>query len=197
MSTSAERLDIVESGAPSGQPRRARSAAVLAVIVLLGAGARWVDDRERRQSFDALMACVGSGQAAISDGRARASFMSDYIQPAISSGPAPDVRAGLYELVQQAAAGSLPTLRAARAGCRRVDLLPWHSGLRTAHASYLAYVDDELAVAQAIAAEGSEIYAERPRLLRLRERASAALTATAPDDAAGRARSALVNGISK
>jgi hypothetical protein len=172
VSGTGECLDILEGGAEPG-PRRGWPAVVLVVLAVLGVGAWGLDHMGRVADYNALFRCVQAGDATDTSVRAQISMITDYIRPALSTGPPPALRDGLFDLVRERAADGVPRLVRVRDGCRAVRPLPWHTGLIRAQESYLAYLDTRLAVVQGIARNGSLVYVQHPELAEVWQQARA------------------------
>lgn len=191
MSSTGARLDILEGAAEPEPRRRVRTAALLVVAALLAAGAWSVDHTRRVAEFNALTGCVQAGETAATSVSLSIWARADYILPAVFR-LSPDLRAGLFELVGEAAAAGTPPLVDAREGCRADRPQRWHTSLGRARTAYLAYLNARLNVDRAIARDGSQVYVQHPELADLHDRAVNALVAAAPDaEAARRARSLL------
>jgi hypothetical protein len=113
--------------------------------------------------FNALTGCVQAGETAATSVSLSIWARADYILPAVFR-LSPDLRAGLFELVGEAAAADTPQLVEAREGCRADRPQRWHTALGRARTAYLAYLDARLDVDRAIARDGSQVYVQHPEL---------------------------------
>lgn len=194
MSSTGAQLDILEGAAEPEPRRRVRTVALLVVVALLAAGAWSVDHARRVSEFDALGGCVRAGESAATYVSLRIWARADYIRPAVFR-LSPDLRGGLFGLVGEAAAAETPQMVQARDGCRAVRPMRWHTALDRARTSYLAYLDARLDIDRDIARDGSRVYVQHPELADLRDRASSALAAAAPDAETARRVRSLLTGI--
>jgi hypothetical protein len=193
MSSTGARLEILEGATEPEPRRRVRATALVVAAALLAAGAWSLDHARRASEFDALTGCVQAGEAAATYVSLRIWARADYIRPAVFR-LSPDLRAGLYGLVGEAAAAGTPVLVQARDGCRAQRPQRWHTALGRARTAYLAYLDARLDVDRAMARDGSQVYVQHPELADLHDRAVSALVAAAPDAEAARRARALLSG---
>jgi hypothetical protein len=118
--------------------RRTRSLLV-AFLVVVCAGSWAVDQHRRSDEFNVLIAAARSGQATIDDSDRRVASMIDYVSPLLHAlRTPPDVRAGLQQVVHDAAVMAAAELRAA---ARRVAAIPvwsWHPAQVAARDAYVA-----------------------------------------------------------
>ena len=159
--------------------------AVVAVLAIAVAGAAWyVDHRRRATETGELLACVRTADQVSVPARGRVTAMADYVRPAFREGTPPETVTGLYVLVAEAAGEAVAALEPARDRCAAVDVWPWHDGQDDVRAAALAYLDLELGLYRASAADGAAFFASDPDLIGARERVGAALTAIGePGDA--------------
>jgi hypothetical protein len=176
---SREVLDVGPDRPVRPRPAAWRRPAVLvaAVVALVAAGAWYADDRRRAAETGELLACVRAADEASVPARARVSAMADYVRPAFREGTPPETVTGLHRLVAGAAAEAVAEIRPARDRCAAVAPRAWHEGQRQVHAAALAYLDLELALYRASAADGAVFFASDPDLVGARERVGAALAA--------------------
>jgi hypothetical protein len=113
------------------------------------------------------------------------SQIAAYIRPALGTGTA-ELDAGLYRLVEDAAAATLPPLARARDGCRAARIHPWQGAVARGRTAYLAYLDARVDALADTAGLGAAAGTEHPEQERLLRQARRRLVAAAPDDAGGR-----------
>ena len=151
---------------------------VAAALVALVAGPLWYADHQRRGAeTGALLACVRAADEASVPARARVSAMADYVRPAFREGTPPETVTGLHVLVAEAAAAAVEAIEPARDRCAAVAVRPWHEGQDAVRTAALAYLDLELALYRASAADGAAFFASDPDLVGARERVGTALAA--------------------
>jgi hypothetical protein len=196
----AEVLDAGPRGCDA-RPRRAprsrlRPALAVTLIGCLAVAGLVADRQAGRTEFDRLLSRCADAHATAGYAQAQLSSVIAYATPLLQrpTGP-PGVPEGLTQLVQQAARRSAAELLPPRTALARADVLPWHTTLRAARGSCLAYTDAVRARWLAYAADLQAGYAREPDVPALLQTARTALTAAAPDDAARRrVASALADG---
>ena len=95
----------------------------------------------------------------------RVAATAQYASPLLTSADVtPDVRRGLEQLVEQAAAGQLPDVQRSVASTR-MSVLPWHQDLRTARDRYRSYATHRLAVLRAGATHIDALRTPHPELV--------------------------------
>lgn len=175
-----------------GWRRRTRWAltALVAGLLLLGAGWGW--DQERRSGeLDALLTCVTGGQSSIGYAERRVAGITQYVSSSLTKDLPAATRNGIHQLISGAAGQSLPGLRQAARSCREVSPLPWHGELRAARQAYLAHLDAQIAVTEAISRDAMAAPPDRDQLATLARRArTGVLVAAGAGTATDRVRAA-------
>jgi hypothetical protein len=117
--------------------RAARGALALALVVVL-AGA-WQVDRQRRGSeFSTLLSAARQGQSTVDDSDRKVASMIEYVSPLLhAERTPPDVRAGLQQIVRQAAVQAAAALRAQAAQFAAIRVWGWHDEAKAARDAYV------------------------------------------------------------
>ena len=121
----------------SGRERASRSrrpAAVLAIVLALGAGA---EVAERHCEQGALLSCVRSAEADAdyTDRRVRAT--ASYVRSGLGPSTPARVRDNVEQVVARTARDGLAPAAQARRRCEARRFLLWHAALRTARSRYV------------------------------------------------------------
>ena len=117
--------EVLDAGRP---PRsRARVAALLALLLVLGVGAFALDRSFRARGSEQVAACRQQGMSTIEAGFGRLTARTGTVRPTVFGMADGERRQQLLELVSEAVAGVDDRLRAARVRCEEVELL-WHHG---------------------------------------------------------------------
>jgi hypothetical protein len=166
-------VEVLEVG---HRPRWSRTTrrlllALLVVVCLLG-GMAWLVDAQAREGEERAVAqCRQAAVRADTRASATVGFMVTFVEPALWKVPRGDRYDGLVALVAQAAARSLPQVRAALEQCRRTSVDWWHGDLADRRSAYLAYLDARVRRLEQVAADGHSYYRDQPRLAELRDAA--------------------------
>jgi hypothetical protein len=170
-------VDVLSTGVER-PPRRRWPVLAAGLVVALAAGAVGYADHVRRaHETERLVACVRAADDVSGWQRGRVSGMAEYIRPALREGTPPETITGLYVLVAETAGQAAAAAAPARRDCAAVPVLPWHDGQERARVAVLDYLDLELALFRASAADGAAYFAADPDLVGARERVSEALAA--------------------
>jgi hypothetical protein len=193
-----ESPDAVAPGPPGSRGRRGPAGrwwAALAVLLLVvgTAVSTGADQRSRDREFSALIEQVTQGQSALRYSYARVLATVEYTSPQLTSPRTPArVRAGLAQIVQQAAADRVAPMRAHRDAVAGLSIAAWHGRQRRARDAYRTYLDEEIGFLRAVAADLHALYRPRTGDGGLAA-ARAALLAVSPDPASSeRVRKLLV-----
>lgn len=177
--------------ARTGRPGRRRRVATWLVLALVLA-VLYADQRTQHGEYDALVSRAASAQASLEYADGRVSAMVLYTSPLLGSSTAePSVRAGLRELVQQAAREQLPAVVAERDAAAAIRVLPWHRAQRRARAAYLTYLDARTATLRGVATDFRTLYVRDRTTPGLLADARAAFASAAPGGEAARADALL------
>jgi hypothetical protein len=168
-------VEVLSAGVERPQRRRSTVLAAGLVVAVTAAGLGYADHARRGAETGRLLACVETADDVSARQRSRVSGMADYIRPALREGTPPATITGLYVLVAETASEAAAAVEPARRDCAAVDVLPWHGGHRRVRAAALDYLDRELALFRASAADGGAFFALNPDLVGARERLSRAL----------------------
>jgi hypothetical protein len=181
--------DLDEDPGPANAPgtrhdsRRHWSAVLVVLLVVISSAvAIGVDQRRRAEEFTALVDQVTRGQAAIRYSDARIQSMVQQTSPMLISARAPArVRAGLRQLVQQAAADRVAPTQVRRDAVAGLEVAGWHGEQSRARDAYLEYLDQQIAFLRAVSVDLRTLY--RPRVEGGRRLATArqALLEVSPD----------------
>jgi hypothetical protein len=115
--------EVLNAGRP---PRsRARTAALIALLLVLGVGAVALDRSFRARGSDQVAACRQQGTATIEAAFGRLTARTGTVRPTVFGMADGERRQQLLELVGEAVAGADDRLRAARLRCEEMELL-WH-----------------------------------------------------------------------
>lgn len=145
---------------------RTRLVALLAAgLLLVGLVLAWADQRVRTREDRALAACGETAYAAAVRADQVLGSMAEYIRPSLAE------RSGLWDLMSGAAERARPTIDAALATCRDVDVLGLHRAHVRERAAYVDYLTARAARLEAIVADGRASGEADPALALLREAA--------------------------
>jgi hypothetical protein len=118
-------VEVLDGGRP---PRsRARIAAFLVVLLVLGVGAVVLDRSFRARESEEVSGCREQAASRIAAEFDRLTARTGTVRPAVFAMPDGDLRQQLLGLISEAVAGADDRLRAARVRCEEVGLL-WHHG---------------------------------------------------------------------
>ncbi|HSF26435.1 MAG TPA: hypothetical protein VLC50_02850 [Actinomycetes bacterium] len=143
-------LDVLRGGDPPRSRRRRWPWVLLVVLVAAALGLRWADGVVAEREYDALLRAWTTAQGHTAYAERSVASIVEYASPQLQTAPA-DVRAGLRELVEQAAAKQLPVLHESIGAVTRVGVLPWHHALQEARAACAAYLDGRVHRLEAVA----------------------------------------------
>jgi hypothetical protein len=157
---------------------------LLLVAVVLGAGLVAGNAAAEHRELDALLTRVGDSQAAVAYSNRRVAATVDYTRPLLFGASVPArVRAGLQQLVAEAAAGQVDGVRQVRDQVAATSVLPWHRDLRRARAELVDYLDARVAYLRSVATDQDVLYMTNPDLeLQLASARDAFLDASGPSD---------------
>ncbi|MGH8890060.1 MAG: hypothetical protein ACRDV3_09955 [Acidothermaceae bacterium] len=118
---------------------------VALTAVLLALVAHWTNGQLRQHEFNTLLGAAADAQSTGDAAAAEVLSTRAYTMPLLVSSSSATVRAGLEQLIEQSAATGVATLQKERDQIAKVNLVPWHTGLRDARRADLAYVDQRIA----------------------------------------------------
>jgi hypothetical protein len=170
-------VEVLSTGVERAPPRRTPAVVAGLVAALVAGAAGYADHARRAHETERLVACVRAADHVSVRERGRVFGMADYIRPALRRGVPAETITGLHVLVAETAGEAAAAVAPARSGCAAVAVLPWHGGQRRVRAAVLDYLDRELALFRASAADGAAFFAADPDLIGARERVSEALAA--------------------
>ncbi len=177
------RHEVLEGGAE--RPRRRWPWAVLAVLVILAAGAWWLDGRARVDELAAFETRVDSGQLAVAQAEAHVSAMLAYGNPVLSRADLPPpLRVSLERVVERASSEGADALRQERAAVLATQVRPWHDDLAAAVAAYADYLEARIVSFDAGGADmqaGFVVHPEHATLLQVARTAAERAAAGDPD----------------
>lgn len=158
-------------------PPVVRPIAVTVVVALvLGAVAVWSAGRLRApEETAAVERCATRAESAVQLAENRLGSMVRYVLPALGT-VSVELDADLYGLIRRQASGLDGPLAEALDHCRGVELWPTSLVRREARASYVAFLQAELARVRAISGDGRAYYRDYDRVHRLKEEAADALS---------------------
>jgi hypothetical protein len=120
------------------------------------------------RELDRLIARVNDAQEAIAYSDHRVAAMVDYTRPLLFGASVPArVRAGLQQLVADAAAGQVDGLQQVRDRADAVRVLPWHRALGRAKVELVRYLGARVSYLRSVAADTRTLYVEHPELVAL------------------------------
>lgn len=167
-----------------GRPRHwVWVAAALAAVLVVGCvvGER----RVAASQFNLLLSRCAAGQDAVRYDRDRVTSVVSYVTPLLQMATTPvDVRAGLAQLVEQAAAQGASDLNRRARRVQTTRVLPWRSALGSARASCTGYLDAWAAYLRAASVDVNALATSPAGLDVGLARTRAALLAAAPDPSA-------------
>jgi hypothetical protein len=146
------------------------SAALVAVLLVLGVLAWLVDGHRRTQEDHDLAACRAALASTAQGAGERMGAMAEYLRPTLSTVRGAKARA-LADLMRAPARHAIPPLRAARGSCRKVEVWPWHAATASTRRATLAYADALLDRLDRVSASGAVWFEPGDRVDRLRARA--------------------------
>lgn len=135
--------EVLDAGRPP--PSRARVAALLVLLLVLGVCAAGLDRAFRARGSEQVAACRQQGSSTITAAFDRLTARTGTVRPAVFGMADGERRQQLLELVSDAVAGVDDRLRAARVRCEEVGLLWHHQDLARRRDECVAALD-ELAV---------------------------------------------------
>lgn len=139
---------------PSGEPRgRAgwRSAIALLAVVLAAVSATWWDGGQRSDGAAQVLAATAEGRADADHADAFISSTIVYASPQLESAMlGREMRAGLLMLVANSAEEALAPVRADRDRLVSLAIPPWRGSLAGARDAAIGYLNQRIAVSEAI-----------------------------------------------
>lgn len=173
----------VLSGAPDDAPASRWPRVVLALLLLVGAGAavaQWEQQRQRA----ALLAAVEDAERVVGDSRTSLAGLVAYSSGALAQpGLGAPQRRALMSTFAQNAQRYVPRMQARRDAVADVRVLPWDDALRRARAAYLERMDGWTAFVTASLEDPPSLLLERRYTRADREQAVTALRTAAGRDA--------------
>ena len=149
-------------------------AAGVALLLLAGYVA---DGQLRHRELTRLLGRIEAAQATATYADNRVAATAQYASPLLTSADVtPNVRRGLEQLVEQAAAGQVPAVQRSVASIE-LPVLPWHHDVRTARDRYQSYAAHRLGVLRAGATDIRALGTPHPELARELAAVRSALTA--------------------
>lgn len=131
-------IDVVSGG--RDRPRR-WPIVVVAVVVGLLMGGRWVDHVQRHHEFTALMGATVNAEAAVTAATSHVHSTRQYALALLELSSSVSVRTGLAQFIDEAAGQGVAEVTKTRNTVAEVNSLPWHHSIRQAQAADLAYLD--------------------------------------------------------
>jgi hypothetical protein len=148
---------------------------LLVVALVLGVALVAANTLAAHRELDALLTRVVDAQDAIAYSDHRVAATVDYTLPLLfGASVSARVRAGLQQLVADAAAGQVEGLAQERTRAAAVQVLPWHRALGRAKRALVKYLDARVFYLRSVAADTQVLYVEHPELVALLDDARAA-----------------------
>ena len=140
---------------------------VLAVLLVVGAGAVALDGRTRAREDTAIASCQHDLGVATGYVEGRLGLVSHYLEPPlVSDGHVQQLH--LADLMSARAGEVLPRVQRAARSCRRITLQPWHFAQVERQGAATAYAAALVTLVQAITAQGPTPFSDDGDLQRLR-----------------------------
>jgi hypothetical protein len=124
------------------------------VVVCLGYG---VDRSLRGREAAAVASCAAGATEAVDLASRRVQATYEYVRPAFGSASTPGLRAGLFQLVAESAAGAGGRLDAPAQSCRDVSVIALHRDLSDRRDRCVRLLDAQRDGLQALAADGETL----------------------------------------
>jgi hypothetical protein len=150
-------------------------ALLVALALVVGLAGVAANATAEHRELDRLIARVLDAQDAIAYSDHRVAATVDYTLPLLfGASVSARVRAGLQQLVADAAAGQVDGLAQERTRAAAVRVLPWHRALGRAKRALMKYLDARVSYLRSVATDTQALYVEHPELVALLDEARAA-----------------------
>jgi hypothetical protein len=135
------------------------------VALLIGLGLVAINNVTESRELDRMLSRVHESLDTIAYADRRVAATVDYTRPLLFGANVPaHVRAGLQQLVADAAAGQVGAVEQERAKAAHLSVLAWHRDLRTAKRALVVYLDARVAYLRGVAANTHTLYVAHPEL---------------------------------